>query len=229
MFLAGRDFRTRKLGAGKFDYYVTSLGQFGVRADRLRRSFEKASRGSRSSEFGVGKTSGIRRSSFVRGRKEKDWVSHEREGLRKVSWPGRLEVLSERPWIVLDGAHNPGAMKTIAEILPETFSYRKLFLIFGMMKDKNIRQTLNYVTPLSSRILLTRAEYDRSADPEDLKGFFQGRKPPPRVFPTIPQAINQARKEAGPEDLILITGSLFVAGEARAWWEKKKSKNITLG
>ena len=91
------------------------------------------------------------------------------------------------------------------------------------MKDKNLKQTLNYITPLANRIFLTRAEYDRSADPEDLKKFLAGKKPPPRIFPTIPQAITQAMKEAGPEDLILITGSLFVVGEARAWWGKRQA------
>jgi folylpolyglutamate synthase/dihydropteroate synthase len=68
--------------------------------------------------------------------------------------------------------------------------------------------------------LLTRAEYDRSADPDDLKQYLKEQRPRPQVFPTIPQAITRAMKEAGPEDLILISGSLFVVGEARAWWER---------
>ena len=144
-----------------------------------------------------------------------------RAGLSKVSWPGRMEVLSEKPRIVLDGAHNPGAMKTLTKNLPGTFSYKKLLMVFGMMKDKNIQQTLNYVTPLANGIFLTRAEYDRSADPEELKLFIKGTRLPFRIFQTIPLAITQAIKEAGPEDLILITGSLFVVGEARSWWERK--------
>jgi dihydrofolate synthase/folylpolyglutamate synthase len=113
-------------------------------------------------------------------------------------------------------------MKTLAETLPRSFFYKKLFLVFGMMKDKNIKQTLNYITPLTKRILLTRAEYDRSADPEDLKHYFKEHRPRPQVFSTIPQAITQAMKKAGPEDLILITGSLFVVGEARAWWGRSR-------
>ena len=146
-----------------------------------------------------------------------------RDGLSKVTWPGRMEVLSERPRIVLNGAHNPGAMRTLAETLPRSFSYKKVLLVFGMMKDKRLKQTLNYITPLANRIFLTRAEYDRSADPEDLNKFLIGKKPRPRIFPTIPQAITQAMKEAGPEDLILITGSLFVVGEALAWWGEKQA------
>jgi dihydrofolate synthase/folylpolyglutamate synthase len=150
-------------------------------------------------------------------------VSEEkvREGLAKVTWPGRIEVLSKKPWIVLDGAHNPGAMRTLTKNLPKVFSYKKFLLVFGMMKDKNIKQTLKYLILYADKIFLTRTEYDRSADPEYVNRLIQGKRLRPLVFPNIPLAIKQAMKEAGPNDLILITGSLFVVGEARAWWERK--------
>jgi len=143
-----------------------------------------------------------------------------RAGLDKVSWPGRMEVLSERPWIVLDGAHNPGAMRTLAEALLKVFYFKKLLIVFGMMKDKNIKQTLNCLIPLADKIILTRAEYDRSADPEYLKRVIKGNRRRTLVVPDIPLAVTQALQKAGPEDLILITGSLFVVGEARAWWKR---------
>lgn len=143
-----------------------------------------------------------------------------RAGLNKVSWPGRMEVLSARPWIVLDGAHNPGAMRALAEALSKVFSFKKLLIVFGMMKDKNIKQTLNCLIPLADQLILTRAEYDRSADPEYLKRIIKGNRRRTLVVPDIPLAVAQALQEAGPEDLILITGSLFVVGEARAWWER---------
>jgi dihydrofolate synthase/folylpolyglutamate synthase len=143
-----------------------------------------------------------------------------RAGLSKVSWPGRMEVLSERPWIVLDGAHNPGAVRVLAEALPKVFSFKKLLIVFGMMKDKNIKQTLSCLIPLADKIILTRAEYDRSADPEYLKRLIKDNRTRTLVVPNIPLAVTQALQEAGPEDLLLITGSLFVVGEARAWWER---------
>jgi dihydrofolate synthase/folylpolyglutamate synthase len=260
LFLAGRDFQTRRQGQGRFSY-------FGFRADRLCRSFEEASGGSRysdfgmqkpreqfgvqSSEFGVKKKGGRLLQSAIRNPQlkgielalygdhqiknaglalaaidtlQKKYPAAEadiRRGLREVHWPGRLEVLSERPYVVLDGAHNPGAMNILVESLPRAFSYRKLLLVFGMMKDKNIRQTLQRIAPLADRIFLTRAEYDRSADPKDLLRFLEGHKPRPRLYPTIPSAIAQAIREAGQQDLILITGSLFIVGEARAWWARK--------
>ena len=135
-----------------------------------------------------------------------------------------MEVLSERPWIVLDGAHNPGAMKTLAQNLPRVFSYKRLLLIIGMMRDKAIKQTFKMIIPRSDIVFLTRAEYDRSADPETLRPFVEGESLPYRISKDIPAAIQQARQEAEPGDLILITGSLFIVGEARAWWEREGVK-----
>jgi dihydrofolate synthase / folylpolyglutamate synthase len=261
IYRAGRDFRTRKLGKGKFSYFGFRIsdcemkepsgvrrsafveGKYG-RSNRLDTEYlmphKNKDRESITplSAIGNPQLKGLQlalRGDYqiknaalvlaVVGLLQKEYPVKERkirEGLSKVSWPGRMEVLSERPWIVLDGAHNPGAMKALAETLPQSFFYQKLFLVFGMMKDKNIKQTLNYITPLAKHILLTRAEYDRSADPEDLKQYFNKDRPRPRVFPTIPLAITQALKEAGPKDLILITGSLFVVGETRAWWGRNK-------
>ncbi|MEW6185621.1 MAG: folylpolyglutamate synthase/dihydrofolate synthase family protein [Thermodesulfobacteriota bacterium] len=239
MFLAGRDFRTRKRGEREFSYFG-----FRISASGIERKF-----GVYSSEFRVKKKgrqipqSAIRNPQ-LKGLKlalygdyqiknaglvlaavevlQKNYPVAEaeiRRGLLTVAWPGRLEVLSERPFIILDGAHNPGAMNILVKSLPRAFSYRKLLLVFGMMKDKNIRQTLKQIAPISDRIFLTRAEYDRSADPKDLLRFLESPQPRPLLFPSIPLALSRAIREAGPEDLILITGSLFIVGEARAWWE----------
>jgi len=276
MALAGRDFRTRKVGEGRFNYFGMRNADFG-----MEEPF-----GVRSSEWGVEKDTRYRmqdtRWMKDEGRGTKDQGSdigdqtlvtpnfelkttnsdtslvprleslrlallgdHQiknaglalavvellqekypvpdvkiRAGLGKVSWPGRMEMLSERPWIVLDGAHNPGAMRTLAESLSKVFSFKKLLIIFGMMKDKNIKQTLNCLIPLADKIILTRAEYDRSADPEYLKRVIKGNRTRTLVVPDIPLAVTQALQEAGPEDLLLITGSLFVVGEALAWWER---------
>jgi dihydrofolate synthase / folylpolyglutamate synthase len=231
MYLAGRDFRTRKLGQGRFSYFGFLISDFGIDGtENENKNPQSAIRNPplKGLQLALPGDYQIKNAALVLavvGLLQGKYPVKERkirEGLRRVSWPGRMELLSESPRIVLDGAHNPGAMKTLAETLPKSFFYRKLFLVFGMMKDKNIKQTLNHITPLTQRILLTRAEYDRSADPEDLKQFFKEYRPRPRVFPTIPQAITRALKEAGPEDLILITGSLFVVGEARAWWGRNK-------
>ncbi len=231
MLLAGRDFKTRKIGQGRFSYLGFYSSEFGMTEQSEVRSSGFGV------EEGVPKLNGLRSGllgdhqirnaglalTVIDCLKKKFPVNTEaiREGLLKVAWPGRMEVLSERPWIVLDGAHNPGAMKTLAQNLPRVFSYKRLLLIIGMMRDKAIEQTFKYMIPQSDIVFLTRAEYDRSADPETLRPFVEGKSLPCRISKDIPTAIQRARQEADPEDLILITGSLFIVGEARAWWGRE--------
>lgn len=247
MLLAGRDFRTRKLKNGKFSYFGYSDIEFGVRSSEfgveedkgypieavtpnseLRTSPHPPSPVTRHPSLRAGllgdhqiRNAGLALT-VIDYLKARFPIQEEavREGLARVTWPGRLEVLSERPWIVLDGAHNPGAMKTLSRNLSQVFSYKRLLLIIGMMKDKDIEQTFNYIIPKADIVYLSRAEYDRSSEPETLLPFVKAKNLPCHLAQSIPLAINQARKEAGPEDLILITGSLFIVGEARAWWER---------
>jgi dihydrofolate synthase/folylpolyglutamate synthase len=247
MFLAGRDFGTRNTGQGQFAYFGFRICSLGSLPSRLHRD------GFPVSNFGKGKKNTPNQNpqsaisipklkvallgehqiknaglalSVVRLLNQKYPVSEEmiRKGLETVQWPGRLEMVGENPRIVLDGAHNPGAMRTLTENIPKVFSFKKLFLIFGMMKDKQLKETFNYLIPLADKIFLTRAEYDRSADPQDLQPFLEGKNVPYGLFPALPEAIEAAEEEAGPEDLIIITGSLFIVGEARAWWERRKAR-----
>ena len=131
-----------------------------------------------------------------------------------------MEVWNEKPRIVLDGAHNPAAMKVLADALPATLPFRRLLLVIGIMQDKDIPGILAPIVPLADRVFLTRAQYLRSAAPEKLLSFLERDRGKCRLFPALSQAIDQAVREAADEDLICITGSLFVVGEARAYLEK---------
>jgi dihydrofolate synthase/folylpolyglutamate synthase len=235
MLLAGRDFRTRKTGAGEFNFYRSEFGVW---------SSEWKKKGSKRELIPISKDenpqSAIRNPKYrisllgdyqIRNaglalaviETLKDRFPAEegeiRQGIGLVSWPGRLEVLSRDPLIVLDGAHNPGAMSALARSLPRVLSYERLHLIIGMMKDKDIEKTLKHILPLADRVYLTRAEYDRSAEPAALVPFVKGKNRFYHICPTIPEALRKAREAAAPGDLILITGSLFVVGETRGWWE----------
>ena len=144
----------------------------------------------------------------------------------RVHWPGRLEIRHEKPRIVLDGAHNPAAMKVLAGSLSEFRPAKRMLLVIGIMQDKDIPAILAPIVPLADRIFLTRAEYDRSAEPERLRSLLTREREKSRVIATLPQAIDQALIEATEQDLVLITGSLFVVGEARAYLEKKYNNRL---
>jgi len=228
MFLAGRDFQTRKTGPGKFTYFGFRISDFGRNKSITKGQIPQSAIPIPNLTVSLLGDHQIKNAGLaltvvhLLGKKFPVTEEMKREGLKNVSWPGRLEVLAKSPWIVLDGAHNPGAMKTLAENIPRVFSFKRLLLIFGMMKDKNIPETLRYLIPLADKVFLTRAKYDRSAEPESLRPLIKKKNLPCDLFASLPAAIRKARKEADPEDLLLITGSLFIVGEARAWWAGHK-------
>ena len=137
-----------------------------------------------------------------------------REGLREVKWPGRLQIISEKPHIILDGAHNPGAVKELVHAIEKGFSYKRLILILGVMNDKDINRIIKVVTPVSDYVVCTSPVYYRSADAGVLMKGVRALRKRGETAPSVSKAINRAKELARPEDLILVTGSLFTVGEA---------------
>lgn len=147
-----------------------------------------------------------------------------RDGIRTVRWPGRLELAGRKPDLLLDGAHNPQAAGALAAYLTAlktrggTAGKGRLILVLGMMRDKDHRGVLARLTaiPGVAQLIITRAAHPRAAPPEDLarKGADLG--VPIQIVPSVGEAFARARALAGPDDTILITGSLLVVGEAKA-------------
>jgi dihydrofolate synthase/folylpolyglutamate synthase len=140
-----------------------------------------------------------------------------RLGLADLFWPGRLEQVSTNPTIILDGAHNQPAMRSLAYSIRRDFDFEKLILILGIMKDKDILNIFKEILPLAHRIIYTRPAYYRAAKPQYLMDLAKefGRKG--EVHFPLSAAIDRARDLANKGDLILITGSLFTVGEAKSW------------
>ncbi len=140
--------------------------------------------------------------------------SRIRDGLSKTRWPGRMQLISENPMIVLDGAHNPGAIRELARSLRTSLSFRKMILVIGVMEDKDIKRMLGSIVPLADHVIYTRPVYSRAAEPDILarKGSHLG--VPGEVVPYLKEAVQRAKGLARSSDLILICGSLFTVGEA---------------
>ncbi len=144
-----------------------------------------------------------------------------REGLKTVFWPGRLEKVKRSPLILLDGAHNPEAARTLAKTIKEEFPQKDIALLIGIMNDKDIKGILKPLLSIANNIVFTRPTYPRSADPALLftigKEILQNDNKN-RTLITIPNlwdAIDYCLKNIAPEEILLITGSLFTVGEAR--------------
>lgn len=145
---------------------------------------------------------------------------------RSLSLPARLEVVSSRPWHIVDGAHNPASAWAAAETVLEAFSAESRTLVFGVARDKDYRTMLRILAPLFSHIVLTPYESDRAADPEELAAFlkkeFPGVKTAAAIDPA--HALELAREFTPVDGLILTAGSLWLAGEMRALSRREKAE-----
>lgn len=117
---------------------------------------------------------------------------------------------------MLDGAHNPAAARALAETL-RGLDYNRIHLILGIMADKDIPRIMAPLLPLAQALYLTRPKYFRAADTAALAAAADGFSGPVARYPDVPAGIEAARALAGPDDLILVTGSLFTVGEARSY------------
>lgn len=138
-----------------------------------------------------------------------------REGLRATSWPGRAEIISRNPTVILDGAHNPHGAESLKNILKTNFNYEKLYLVIGIMGDKDVRGILRRLLPQAEAVVFTKPRYSRAADPESLRKMARSYISRCYVIPDVAQAIDYVMSEAGPNDLICITGSLYFIGEVK--------------
>jgi dihydrofolate synthase/folylpolyglutamate synthase len=150
--------------------------------------------------------------------------AHIREGLKNAYWPGRLQVVSTDPLLILDGAHNPGAIRCLSESIQRGFRYSRLILLLGVMGDKDITGVLRGIVPMADYVILTRPEYYRAAAPETLMQAASPLRKRGEIQPTLAKALERARRMANREDLILVTGSLFTVGETMAILDPKRCK-----
>jgi dihydrofolate synthase/folylpolyglutamate synthase len=139
------------------------------------------------------------------------------EGLAKVDWPGRLQVLRKKPWVVVDGAHNAYSMKRMVEAIDEYFKYDKVKLILGFGADKDIAGMAAEAAELTSDIILVASKHPRAVKAEELVAEFQKHRVTPRIAESVKDAIALALGEAGHNDLICAAGSIFVTAEVMEW------------
>lgn len=142
-----------------------------------------------------------------------------RNGLYHTLWPGRCEVLSKRPLVVLDGAQNIASAQALKKAVKDNFHYQRLILVLGISCDKDIKGICQEICPLADQIVITEANSPRAADTRIIEQVIRRQKPAYKKqiiqTKTVKEARLQALKTARQEDLILVTGSLFVVGEFR--------------
>jgi len=138
-----------------------------------------------------------------------------REGLATVRWPGRLEVMLDRPMVILDGAHNSEGVQALVDELRDLRQGRRIKLLFAAMADKEWELMLRALTGVVDEVIFTRVEMERSADPEQLAAKFSDAIPH-RVIPDARLAMRTLLDESrDDDDIAVVAGSLYLLGEIR--------------
>jgi len=144
---------------------------------------------------------------------EKDIVS----GLAQVHWPGRLEILSHGPLLVVDSAHNADSARRLCQALGQLFHFERSTLIIGTSMDKDISGMVAELAPVFDTVIATRSEHPRAAEPSTLAEEFMRYGVQALVTENVADALTEALKRAQPKDLVCAAGSLFLAAEVREW------------
>lgn len=137
------------------------------------------------------------------------------EGFARVSWPGRMEVLSRQPLVVADGAHNLYSMECLLDSLPRYLPHKRLILVAGFSRDKSVAQMVQRLCRDNPVVFATRSRHPRSLAPSSVARHFEESGIPATETASTGEALQLALEECGPDDLVLVTGSLFVAAEGR--------------
>jgi dihydrofolate synthase/folylpolyglutamate synthase len=208
LYMLGKNFKVRRQPAGGFSYYgIENTWHTMYTALRGHYQVENAALAIAACELLNKDHTSISQQSI-------------RDGLIKTSWPGRLEIVSEHPMIILDGAHNLMAARELAKFLGDNLAQRPITLVVGILDDKPYQSMLKSLLPVCSRVIVTRAKTDRALDPRRLFETAKKTLSDVRIVSDVAQAFKQAVADADFNDVICIAGSLYVVGEAKAAIEK---------
>lgn len=138
-----------------------------------------------------------------------------RDGLAAVRWPARVEVIHERPYVVLDVAHNPASIGALRQTLEALFPGRRIILVFAMVATHDHRASTSLIAPLASSVIVTTPQHAKPLPASVLAEEVRRYAPEVEVIPDRGAAVDRALALAGADDVVVITGSFFLVGEVR--------------
>jgi dihydrofolate synthase/folylpolyglutamate synthase len=203
LYRVGRDFRGRRTGRRRFHYQGLKLNLPNLELKLAgRHQIVNATTALGAIEAFGGNGDRIRDETIY-------------EGLRGVQWWGRLEVVRESPMVLLDGAHNPDAVKSLKEAITEEFPYERLLLALGIMNDKDYRRIISILVPLADMTILCKPRCERAAPPQVLLNEVKRIEKEGEIVEDVGEAVQYLLSMASERDLICITGSFYTIGEAK--------------
>jgi len=154
-------------------------------------------------------------------------ASDVEQGIRSTRWPARFQVIPAEdghPEVVLDVAHNPAGAWALRSALSTFYEDRPLTFIFGAMRDKAIREIADILFPLADRVIATQARNPRAASPEEIAELGSHAQTEILHADSVQTALERARKLAGSKGVIVITGSIYIVGEALGLLSRKPAR-----
>lgn len=144
-------------------------------------------------------------------------------GLRRVSWPGRIQIISKRPPLLVDCAHNGDSAQSLARFLKESYARKKIVLVLAILKNKEVDAIGKALCPLASQVIITRVNSPRALPPEEIwskiKRYLNSK---PIIEDSVKLALDKAKKITGKGGLICVTGSVYLVGEVLDLVKDKK-------
>jgi dihydrofolate synthase / folylpolyglutamate synthase len=148
-------------------------------------------------------------------------IEQIKEGLVKTDWPGRMEVVSQAPYVILDGAHNLMAARKLAKFISENLAKSKTTLLIGILDDKPYKGMLKSLLPLCRRVILTKPAINRALKPEILHKVAKEFVEDIKIIPSVEAAFFYALESVSSDEAICVAGSLYVVGEVKQAIAKK--------
>ncbi len=143
------------------------------------------------------------------------------EGIADAIWPGRLEKLQSRPDLYVDGAHNPGAARELAAFWEENFAGRKIFLLYGALRDKAVDEIAGVLFPRADEVVFSEPRTSRAISAAQLSEIASHHAPQSSVIAEAEQALDYLLSKATPQDAVFVTGSLYLVGQLRHYWKQR--------
>jgi dihydrofolate synthase/folylpolyglutamate synthase len=143
------------------------------------------------------------------------------QGIANTVWPGRIEKLQSHPEVYLDGAHNPSAARELAAFWEENFADRKIYLLYGALRDKAVDEVAGVLFPHAAEVIFTEPRTSRAISAAQLAEIASHHATQSSVIADAEQALDYALAKAGPKDAVFVTGSLYLVGQLRHYWKQR--------
>jgi dihydrofolate synthase/folylpolyglutamate synthase len=214
LYRVGRDFRGRRAGRRRFHYHGLKLNLPNLEIKLAgRHQIVNAT-----AALGAIETFGRN------GNRIRDEAIYE--GLMGVQWWGRLEVAKEAPMVLLDGAHNPSAARKLKEAIAQEFPHERLFLVLGIMNDKDYRRIISILVPSADMTVLCKPRCERAAPPQMLLNEVKRIEKKGEIVEDVGEAVQHLLSMASERDIICITGSFYTIGEAKDYLSRSKKQSL---